>query len=291
MNYSKCFILAGKECEERCLFCPYTSDYNEILEPPLSGSKIKETSNEVKDLAADKNRKLLTISGKNPFSSDNTLKLIDDNFNKFEKIIISAPGYSFLDLDLLEKLEKYKEKLVLKITVLSHRRDVHDLITSTKDSWSKSCKGILLLKKKGFDVRISTVITKINYFYLKEMPFFVKTLGLNEWEISYPKPLGKALDNIEMLMPSIDMALPLIEECLYQASKNDITAFIKNIPVCLVKKATAKELNADFNDENSIFEKSPNCKECLKNAECKGFFKEYFKMFDIKPNELLDPIK
>ncbi len=331
MDCIKYHVLAGKECEQRCLFCPYSFEYREVLKPTIvspeikEGSKIKDCSEikedseskedsrtnegssnseapkEDKDLVinkslvakkeVDKKRKLLTISGKNPFSSYNVLKLIEDNYNGFEEITIFAPGYSFLDLALIEQLKKYKKKLLIKVMVLSHRRDVHDLITSSRDSWAKSCKAILLLKKNDFNVRVCTVMTKINYFYLKEMPFFVKTLGLNEWELSYVKPVGRALENIEMLMPAIDMAIPFLEDVLYQASENEITVYIKDIPFCILEKTRSKGLNVEFSSENEIFEKPLSCKECLKNAACKGFFKEYFKMFDIKANEILKPIK
>ncbi|HOI19193.1 MAG TPA: hypothetical protein PLX15_05025 [Candidatus Woesearchaeota archaeon] len=279
MDNSVFWVYLGKECDYRCLFCPHMASYDKQL--GFEKNIIEDKSNSLE---------ILEISGKNPINSSKFLKFLNDSYDRFKSIIILTPGYVLLDSKLLDELEKYKEKLLFKITVLSHRRDVHDTLTHSRDSWLKDCKALMILNRKGFKVMVNTILTKINYCYIKDMPFFIKTLGFSEWEISYPKPLGKAKDNIEMLMPSTEMTLPFLEDAIYFASKNNINIYFRDIPFCILKRISPKNFTIQFSDNNNLFEKSILCKDCLKNNECKGFFKKYFEMFDIKAKDILKPL-
>ncbi|OGZ72911.1 MAG: hypothetical protein A2998_02495 [Candidatus Staskawiczbacteria bacterium RIFCSPLOWO2_01_FULL_37_25b] len=64
------------------------------------------------------------------------------------------------------------------VSVLGHKKEIHDAITGRDGSWQKTIDGIKKAKKFGFNVSSNMVLMKTNHLFLHETAKLMKELGI-----------------------------------------------------------------------------------------------------------------
>jgi radical SAM protein with 4Fe4S-binding SPASM domain len=88
---------------------------------------------------------------------------------------------------------------VARVSVDGHNAEVHDGIRG-KGAFEKTVHGIEYLKELGIHVDVISVISRINYRYIKEIEDFVSTIG-DSYALSYVYPYGRAAHSDMLLTP------------------------------------------------------------------------------------------
>ncbi|MCK5357516.1 MAG: hypothetical protein KAJ48_03895, partial [Elusimicrobiales bacterium] len=197
----------------------------------------------------------------------------------------------------------------------SHKEEVSDYLTSSKNTFHKTLKGIENILKCGFTVSIYHVITSQNY---KDLPNFAKFIlkkfpAVDDITFSYIFPVADKSAALKEIYPKLLPVRPYLKKAVEILEKNNTEARLSGcgiIPPCLMKgiehllKRTHREDDMEtitcntsvtnkvpffseiFNKENKI--KSPKCANCAVNDFCGGIWKFYADIYGL---EELKPYK
>ena len=98
--------------------------------------------------------------------------------------------------------------------------DTHDRFRNQAGSFEKTLQGIRNLQQaagKTIPTQITTVIHKQNIHQLEELYAVVSGLGVDSWRVINMEPIGRALENRELLLdgPQLRQLLSFIQECRF----------------------------------------------------------------------------
>lgn len=197
------------------------------------------------------------------------------------------------------------------ISLHSHIKKISEKITNTKNTFSKTIKGIKNIIKAGFDnITIYHVITVYNYSDLTEFVEFVDCLlrGVKYRTItfSFIFPQGAAMDNLE-IFPRLSKVQPHIRKAIRKCKTRGIDCSLSTcgtVPLCFLKgnedvMIRQQELDRpekirlvsrnqdegfqlstkDFHNKTKI--KLEDCKKCLYFKKCAGIWKVYAEKFGV----------
>lgn len=99
--------------------------------------------------------------------------------------------------------------------------DTHDWFRNMAGSFEKTLQGIRNLHHaagKTIPTQITTVIHKQNFHQLKELYTLVSGLGVDSWRVINLEPIGRALENQELLLDGQQLRelICFIQECRFQ---------------------------------------------------------------------------
>lgn len=103
-----------------------------------------------------------------------------------------------------EVASKIVESGIRSVTIsLDGMEDTHDWFRNKEGSFRKTVQGVrnLLTASNGkVLIQITTVVHRRNFHQLEELFEFVSGLGINSWRVINLEPIGRALDNRELLL-------------------------------------------------------------------------------------------
>lgn len=168
-------------CTLSCSYCCFSSGRLHL--PELTLDIILGVLNEAKAMGCEH----LHITGGEPLLRKDIFKIIRYASDLGLSVRLQTNG-SMLSVDLLEKLS-YAGLKSLMISLDSWNQETHDLLRGT-DSHKKAVQAIKSAVAFPFNIRVNSVITKINYNEIYETIKYVKNMGIKSYSAFYFSPLG-----------------------------------------------------------------------------------------------------
>lgn len=302
---SMLYISLDERCNENCVFC--------VVKGANLGKFGSMNSEEAKRIIKEfiENGGVdIGFTGGEPTLNEDLPEIIQyaEQFGTLHSISIVTNGTGLANKKYLERLiDSDKENIMtFSISLHSHREDISELLTGTKGTYKKTIAGIENVIKKERCISIYQVITSKNY---KDLFLFVKYLNKNYPQIrfvtfAYPFPQGNAVLN-EWIYPKISSLKPYLIKALKFLEKENYVVNIAScgqFPLCALPGFEEKILDTLFWSEENIsgvvggksfheFEmmseewvdqyknRNIECKKCLLNKYCQGFWKIYIDLF------------
>ena len=306
------YINLDEKCNENCVFC--------VVKGSNVGNfgamKASEAKKIIKEFIKN-NGKTIVFTGGEPTLRKDLPSIIKyaEGFDKLKSISIITNGTVLANKDYLDKLicaDKDK-KVSFCFSLHSHKKDISELLTSSKNTFNKTILGIENVINKKRKVSIYQVITSRNY---KDLLGFSKFLNKRYPEIkditfAYPFPQGNALLNKWIYVKLSNLRSYFLKALKFLEKKGYVIniAACGQFPLCAISGFEEKVILPLTDSEENIsgvvgektfheFEmasdewvnqykgKSKECQKCILNKYCQGFWKEYMELFGfdgIKP--------
>lgn len=156
-----------KKCSLRCIHCfltPEEKKNNVFFEN-------KNLFIKILDDLVEEGVLFLTFTGGEPLLHPHIWNFFEEAQKRRFAVSLKTNG-TLIDSDTVEKLKKYRP-LHIDVSIYSSAAQEHDRITSVPGSFSKSVRGISILREAGMKVRVSSPLTT-------PMPDLEKLYGLAE---------------------------------------------------------------------------------------------------------------
>lgn len=209
----------------------------------------------------------------------------------FSETHIQTNGLKLADPDFVQRC---KSLGVTRFVVSLHasRGEVQDRLTDTSDGWRRTISGIENAVKYGVVVRTNTVITKQNFFSLKDITKVACDLGVSHLNYSNIQPVGSAVLSFSNIVPSFHEIREPLSSAIEYARRCGRTVTIEGFPYCTVPEWVVLQLNEEsreikmmirgkvvesydgfMNDSARTF--GHPCDTCAVKEACGGVYWEY----------------
>ena len=169
---------------------------------------------------------------------------------------------------------------------------IHDYITGTPHSFEQTVLGIFNIKSLGKNIAMNTVISKINYRSLPELAKLLINLDVDQFQLAFPHPTGRAGQNFNLVIPRLKNIMPYVKRALEIGIKANKTVMTEGIPLCFmsgfesyiaeIRIPKTKVFDADYEIEDYNYyritkakTKGAKCTKCCHYEYCEGPWKEY----------------
>jgi len=295
-------LLTGFSCNNNCVFCSNVSgrDFNssreELLEKINKGRK-------------EGFRILEFIGGEITIRPDFFELISYAKKIGFEDIRLTSNGRLFSYPEFVQKAHRAGLRVVA-VSLYGHNSKLHEAVTRTPGSFEQCVQGIKNISKtKGMYLIINTVVSKINYKFLKEISQFVYRLDPKEWHLLELLPDGRAVKNYDILSVPYKELAPYLKRVSQSAVGKIKRIDFFDFPFCLFSKEVLNNKNINFfTPENryedikqeahdSVFRvkkinrggrtiyrdkykvKPDFCRSCLYFYQCGGIARPYFEKY------------
>ncbi len=187
-------------------------------------------------------------------------------------------------------------------TLHAHNSSIHDGITRTPGSFSKTIAGIEnLLSFGNVNVSVGTVLMNPNYAYMERIGEKILSFGISKWSLIDLKPVGRAAKKNQYkslavkrsdLAKEIKKSLPVLSKfvyigildyhwCLFPKKLDNLFFYeTANVEDNFKTDVTMSRPIEESPDKKSIFEDAfkkhlPMCEGCGFSTKCKGIWKIY----------------
>lgn len=214
----------------------------------------------------------------------------------YKNIQIQTNGRMFADIDFCKKTID-AGATEFSPALHGYCAEQHDYLTQAKGSFNQVVKGIMNLKKLGQHIITNTVIVKPNYRNAADIAKLLVKLGVDQYQLAFVHPMGKAYENFESIVPVMTLAAPHIHEGLDVGIKSGVSCMAEAMPYCFMKgyenlvselvlpkaEIRGKEYqnvnDFEFVRKNHGKRKFEQCKRCKYYSKCEGPWKEYPERF------------
>ncbi|MFW6009325.1 MAG: radical SAM protein [Nanoarchaeota archaeon] len=308
----------GYSCNNNCLHCVISNQKKEAQN--LRGNFNRTIQEIFKELEKSKSNgcERVTITGGEPTIRNDFCDIINYAKNDLNFIVyLQTNGRMFKSLEFTKKTLLFIDFII--IALHSDKESIHDKITQRKNSFKETIDGIKNLISLNANIGIKIVISKYNYKDLKNILILLKSLKVNYVNIAFPHANGNALKYFDKVVPNYKDIVSYVENAIEFSKENNIILELEQVlPCCLNKnydmkyftdiklksnECELKQLNQDMLKGKNLFKKDkrkiPQCKSCIYNRYCDGFWKEYiekrgydeFKCVNIFSKKVKDIIK
>lgn len=283
-----CFeIITNYYCNLKCSFCSqlmngYNPDKKIIL-------------NEIFRAKKEGFRRIGFSGGESTLREDLSVFITMAQKVGFKFIRLQTNGYKLSDI-------KYADKLInsgltyCKFTFLSHKKEIHDKLTSKKGAFDISFKGIKNLSGR-IGIGVNILINRYNFEDIYKTVKFFMDNGVSDFVIIYPVYISSMFDNRNEIGISIKKVKNKIIDLLDRCYEHGILSGIKvlNIPPCSLGKYA--ERSSEYYRFNTVVSepglrrfdidtqikknkiKRDKCRECIYFMRCSGVDKNYIDIF------------
>jgi MoaA/NifB/PqqE/SkfB family radical SAM enzyme len=173
-----------------------------------------------------------------------------------------------------------------------HRAELHDYLTRSPGSFRQTCRGILNLKELDQHVLTNSVVTRSNFRNLPDLARLLVALGVDQFQLAFAHPVGRAGENFSSVVPRFELIAPLVMEALEIGKRSGRPVFTEAIPPCILpgyedcvveemiprtKVVDAEAVIEDYREyrlaEGKL--KGPECVRCRHDPYCEGPWREY----------------
>lgn len=170
--------------------------------------------------------------------------------------------------------------------------EIMDPLTGLQGSFEKVMKGIKRIVGFHKPIRITSVVSAMNYKDISSIVKLAANEGISHVNISSMQTAGSAVNNIEKLFISYSEAKPYIIDAINLAKSLNLQVTLESFPFCVLKGF--EEYQVDWtiqhlkmlhgkiimNDYNSFLAEATctyasQCETCSKHDVCSGVYKEY----------------
>lgn len=267
-----------RRCNQRCVFCSYPEEGGED-----GAVTLKEWLKEIAAMPPG----LVQISGGEPLLAPaedlRALLAAVKKLGRRAELQTNAAAAAGMRLGKLEALVKALNAAdgYFNVNFPAATAALDNKITRTRGAFKKRLSGVKRLLKAGARVRITHVISSLNY---RELPAFaafaVKELKGAAWvQFSYIKGIGRAEGSL--YLPRYAEVKPFLERALFLCEKNGLHCEVDHIPPCFL--GGFYRLNVDMSKMRDgvpgphLEEKArvPACRGCRFLQLCPGPRKDY----------------
>lgn len=145
---------------------------------------------------------MIAITGGEPILHPDCIEIIRYAHDFKFKIGMTSNG-TLIDMDTARRLKKSGLNTIsISIDGIG---EAHDGLRMVKGSFNKAVEGILALKEAGIEPQVTTVVHKHNINELDKIYEFVVKNDIYSWRLTNVDPIGRALEDAEMLLDHDDM--------------------------------------------------------------------------------------
>ncbi|WP_377268734.1 radical SAM protein [Peterkaempfera sp. SMS 1(5)a] len=292
-------------CNEKCGFC--------VVGSPLAKSDSVQYNELINFLIAnaDEGFDSLNLHGGEPTILPRLMELLETaSVFGYPEVQIQTNGRRLKDRGFVDKL---KERGVRLFVISLHGADSHvqDCLTQTPGGFAETIEGIRNAKAAGIQVRVNTVITRMNMGQLGNICRLCVELGVDHINISNLHPVGSGYFALDMQAPTVRETrthlLPVLDELVGQGHKITLEGF----PLCVVApyqrlaiedgtrfirmmyQGAVYDNYDEFMDDQTREYGAP-CDGCALRSECGGVYLEYAERrgwdeFAAAKQDLLEP--
>ncbi|MCU0285175.1 MAG: radical SAM protein [Acidobacteria bacterium] len=287
-------------CNSRCRFC--AGDSHQVKEDSVKTEKLIEF------LEAHQGNKwnAVNIHGGEPTIRKDFLYILEKirQFG-YKKIILQTNAFKMADREFAAKVKTIGVD-IFTIGFHGHTPALAEQATRVSKSFELALKGFHHIKEMGSFLRITTVVCKLNYRFIKEICHVAIENGVDHVNISAMQPAGSAESSLPDLMILYDEAYPFIKNAIdYTLAQGKIIT-LEGFPYCVVrgyekyqvdwKTQQLKVLYQGMMIDNynnflnlSTRSKDGKCKQCALNFYCGGVYTNYISFYgwdEFKPYEV-----
>lgn len=283
-------IRLGLTCNNHCKFCIFGRERNKFRD--RTEKQIKEILN----LNFNKHYKSVVFTGGEPCLRSDLIHLVKHAKSLgVKEIQIQSNGRMFAYKGFCEELIDVGAN-EFAVAIHGHCSKIHDYLTSVKESFGQTVKGIRNLKDLRQYVITNTVITKTNYRYIPQIAQLLVDLGIGHFQFSFIHIIGRAWENRDWIVPRKSEVIPYIKEAIDIGTKAGKRVTTEAVPYCLMQdyensivesfipKSKVFELDSTIADlkAHRVYEKKTKREDCIKckyYGSCEGPWKEYPELF------------
>lgn len=207
-------------CNLHCVYC-----YAEAELPSKITYETEETKKVLDKIISNPQVQNVVFTGGEPLLRKDTLDLAEYVRKNGKGVAILTNG-TLINEENVERFKVFNNGITISLD--GHTPEINDR-TRGIGSYDKITKGIRLLSKTGIEVKITTVISKTNKDYIKEIMEFVKNnLGVSKHNMSTHISMGRGAE--EDLECSTGEVLQYREEYfteICKRSKKEMISFIR----------------------------------------------------------------
>lgn len=278
-------VKLGWSCNNRCLFC--------VQGEKRKKYKDRTTKDALKlvEEARDSADEVVFTGGEVTLRSDLPEIVAHAKKMGFSLIQIQTNGRRLSDEALCDALFEAGAN-EFSPALHAPTQEAHDYLTQAPGSFKQTARGIINVKKRGGRVVTNSVITRSTYRLLAELGSLLVKLGVDQYQLAFPHPLGSAASNFASIVPRMTMLEPYLIRGLDPGIKAGRRVMTEAVPYCFLK---GYEVYAAENimphtrifdaesvlDDYSVYRvvegkaKGDPCKLCKWERECEGPWREY----------------
>lgn len=266
-----------KSCNQRCLFC---SAYGRDDKFTLAGI------NKFIDAEAARGAGAVTLSGGETTFFPRLPEVVARARAKGLRVELQTNGLTSAYPENAARLASLGVDL-FNVNFPSHDEAVNDRLTGTSGTLGPRIRGVRNLLAAGARVRLTHLVTELNYKALPEFVRFVRRElpGVAYIQFSYVKILGLAGKNA-WLAPGYAQAAPWLVQALQACRRGRLKAMVDHIPPCwlgrfaplsvdYIKLAGAGDLSAALTEKKKL----PACARCALGDRCLGPRADHARLF------------
>jgi MoaA/NifB/PqqE/SkfB family radical SAM enzyme len=172
------------------------------------------------------------------------------------------------------------------------RADAHDYLTRAAGSFKQTVRGMVNVKRRGARVVTNSVITRSTYRLLGELGHLLVRLGVDQYQLAFPHPLGTAGAEFDSIVPRLTLLAPELPRGLEPGIKAGRAVMTEAVPYCFLEgyeRYAAERIMprtriydaTSVLDDYSVYRVTegkahgPPCRGCRWERECEGPWREY----------------
>ncbi|UCC91307.1 MAG: radical SAM protein [Candidatus Aenigmatarchaeota archaeon] len=279
------FVLTLTEnCNNNCMFCYQTGKF--FMNVEEAKSLISKTKNQ--------GEKHINFFGGEPTIHPHFFSLVKYVKNQGLDFSLNS-NLRLLSYENFAKIITEFDPIMIQASIHGHVAELHDMLTRTPGSFEQTIKGVKNLLKLGYSperILINTVITRHNMEYLKYIAnLILNEIGFPKTKFSFMEIDGKALENIEELLPRYGEAYPFLETATKEALKKNKRILVEKGPICFCPDMPNVSYVFEKHLLDPRFEKQPadkakfmkvrSCSSCPSNQNCNGVHRNYTKLYSL----------
>lgn len=201
-------------CNMRCKHCGSSCEH------ALPGELTTQEAFDFVDMCKDIGMKWVSISGGEPFTRPDLLKVIKRFEEKGILINIISNGW-LIGEDIIDKL---KDVRGLRVNIsIDGPEYIHDDIRKP-GSFARSKKSFEMLRKNGIAAGCITTVTKKNIDHLNELKYFLTNNGVECWQLQIGLPMGNLAKRPDWVI-SPEEINKIIDFCYDTATEGKIDVY------------------------------------------------------------------
>ncbi|MBR9679989.1 MAG: radical SAM protein [Candidatus Altiarchaeota archaeon] len=175
-----------------------------------------------------------------------------------------------------------------------HLPELHDFLSSVPGAWKQTVQGIKNIREYDIQIVTNTVVSKPNYRFMSRIAELLIGLGVNQYQLAFVHPAGRAWDDFDSIVPFVSLAAPHIHKGLQVGMDASIKTMAEAMPFCQMK-GYEQQVSEFYIPPSDVYEsgfkiekwenwrktegkwKGESCKDCAFYDLCEGPWIEYVK--------------